>query len=153
MVICFSWQFNRSTAASGADVCTHRPPHSINCSIFALVLRMRLLLLHFSFCLSANDDTTKCVTFIQAISIAPLEFHYYSEVLSTQHGYCIGVSSRAPQATASEVLSQVPCVAARARFEPTTIRTKGVESTNEPPHPTRRSHSGYIHNNYMYMYV
>ena len=33
--------------------------------------------------------------FIQAISIAPLRVHYYSEAFPTlQHGYCVGVSSR-----------------------------------------------------------
>src|SRR6218665_816193 len=31
-------------------------------------------------------------TFIQAISIVPLQAHYYSEALPTPHGYCAGVS-------------------------------------------------------------
>ena len=31
-------------------------------------------------------------SFIQANSIAPLQVHYYSEALPTQHGYCAGVS-------------------------------------------------------------
>jgi len=31
-------------------------------------------------------------SFVQAISIAPLQVPYYSEVLPTQHGYCVGVS-------------------------------------------------------------
>ena len=35
-----------------------------------------------------------------------------------------------PQATVSEVLAQGPYVAARAGFEPVTVRTKGVEFTN-----------------------
>jgi len=34
------------------------------------------------------------ISFIQAISIAPLQVHYYSEVLTTQHGYCIRISRR-----------------------------------------------------------
>src|SRR6218665_919039 len=33
-------------------------------------------------------------SFIQAISIAPLQAHYYSEVLPIQHGYCVRVSHR-----------------------------------------------------------
>ena len=41
----------------------------------------------------------------------------------------------APQATASEGLAQGPYVAARAGFELTTLRTKGDESTPEPPWP------------------
>src|SRR6218665_846532 len=31
-------------------------------------------------------------SFIHAISIAPLQVHYYSEALPTQHGYCVEVS-------------------------------------------------------------
>jgi len=44
--------------------------------------------------------------------------------------------AEAPQAIASEGLAQGPYVAARAGFKLTTLRTKGDESTNEPPHPT-----------------
>jgi len=33
-------------------------------------------------------------SFIQAISTAPRQVHYYSEALPTQHGYCVGVSCR-----------------------------------------------------------
>jgi len=33
-------------------------------------------------------------SFIQTISIAPLQVHFYSEALLTQHGYCAGVSRR-----------------------------------------------------------
>jgi len=40
--------------------------------------------------------------------------------------------AEAPQATANVGLAQVPYVAARVGFKPVTIRTKGVESTNEP---------------------
>src|SRR6218665_3653877 len=32
------------------------------------------------------------VPFIQTISIVPLQVHFYSEALPTQHGYCAGVS-------------------------------------------------------------
>src|SRR6218665_1017396 len=60
---------------------------------------------------------------------------YYSEALPTQHGYCVGVSRRSALATASEGLAQGIYVAARAGFGPATLRTKGVESTNEPPRP------------------
>ena len=42
-----------------------------------------------------------------------------------------------PQATASEGFAYGPYVAARVGFEFTTLRMKGDESTNEPPHPTR----------------
>jgi len=33
-------------------------------------------------------------SFIQGISIAPLQVHYYAEALQTQHEYCVGVSRR-----------------------------------------------------------
>jgi len=32
------------------------------------------------------------LSFIHAISIAPLQVHNYSEALLTQHGYCVRVS-------------------------------------------------------------
>src|SRR6218665_514880 len=44
--------------------------------------------------------------------------------------------AEAPQATVSEELAQGPYMAARAGFEPTTLRAKGFDSTNEPPRPT-----------------
>src|SRR6218665_1032480 len=44
--------------------------------------------------------------------------------------------AEAPQATVIEGLAQGLYVAARAGFEPTTLLTKGDESTIEPPHPT-----------------
>jgi len=31
---------------------------------------------------------------MEAISIAPLQVHYYSEALPTQHGYCARISRR-----------------------------------------------------------
>src|SRR6218665_1072703 len=43
----------------------------------------------------------------------------------------------ATQANASEGLAQGPYVVARDRFEPVTLWTKGVKSTNEPPHPSK----------------
>jgi len=46
------------------------------------------------------------------------------------------VHAEAPQVTASEGLAQGRYVAARAGFQFATLRTKGVESTNEPPRPT-----------------
>src|SRR6218665_832912 len=69
-------------------------------------------------------------SFISGISIVPLQVRYYSEALPTEHGCCVGVSLR----TANKGLAQGPYLADRAGFEPTTLRTKGDESTNEPPH-------------------
>src|SRR6218665_1507015 len=47
--------------------------------------------------------------------------------------------AEASQATANEALAQGPYVAARAGFVPVTLQTKGAESTNEPPRPTRNA--------------
>ena len=44
--------------------------------------------------------------------------------------------AEAPQPNASEGLAEGPYVAARAGFEPATLRTKGVQSTNEPQRPS-----------------
>ena len=64
-------------------------------------------------------------------SIAPLQVHHYIEALPTQHGYCVEFDGEAPQTTESEGLAQSPCVAARAGFKPSTLRTRGDESTSE----------------------
>src|SRR6218665_1200000 len=58
-----------------------------------------------------------------------------------QHGYCIGVSRRSAQATASKGLAQGPYMAARAGVEPTTLRLRVIASTNAPPNPTMTSQS------------
>src|SRR6218665_1250019 len=79
------------------------------------------------------------------ISNMPLEFihscYFYSTSSSplllrgapdTAQILCRGFT---PQATASEGLAQGPYLAARAGLERMTLRTKGDESTNEPPRP------------------
>ena len=82
-------------------------------------------------CYSLHTCTNS--SFIQAISIAPLQVHYYSEALA--HYTVSEFHAEAPWATASEGLAQGTYVAARAGFQPATLRTKGDESTNEPPRP------------------
>ena len=47
-------------------------------------------------------------SFIQAISIAPHQVPYYSEVLPTQDRHCVEFNAESPQATASEVLAHGP---------------------------------------------
>src|SRR6218665_2273487 len=79
------------------------------------------------------------ISFIQAISIAPLQAHCYPEALLTQHGYCVQVHTEALQATASKGLAQGLYMAAKIGFEPVTLQTKGDESTNEPPYPINSS--------------
>ena len=50
-----------------------------------------------------------------------------------------GFHAEGQQATASEGLAQGPYMATTEGFEPAILRTKGVESTNEQPRPTRIS--------------
>jgi len=50
---------------------------------------------------------------------------------------CRSLHAKALQATVSEGLAQGPYVAARAQFKPTTLRSKSIDSTNEPPRITR----------------
>src|SRR6218665_2282091 len=45
---------------------------------------------------------------------------------------------RSASGAVSEGLAQGPYLAARAGFEPTTLRSKGVVYTNAPPRPTNR---------------
>jgi len=71
--------------------------------------------------------------FIQAISIVPFLVHNYSEALPTQHGYCVGVS----RWSATGNSERRTCSRPVWRLErDSTFRTKGDESTNEPPRPT-----------------
>src|SRR6218665_612108 len=85
-------------------------------------------------------------TFIHSfrLCIVPLQVQYYSEALPFH--------AEAPQANASEGLTQGPFVAARAEFEPTTLRTKGDESTNEATNLPMRHHAMYnIYNIQLYL--
>ena len=64
---------------------------------------------------------------IPVISTAPLQVHYYSEVLPTQHGYCVGISCRSATGNCEWRTCQGPYVADRARFEPATFWTKALD--------------------------
>ena len=44
--------------------------------------------------------------------------------------------AEAPQAIVSEALAQGPYVAAKAGFEPTTLLSRGIDSTNAEPRST-----------------
>ena len=70
--------------------------------------------------------------FIHAISIAPLQVHYYSEALPTQHGYCFGISRRS--ATGNLRLKDLPNVPTW-RLERESNPSKGVDSANAPHTP------------------
>ena len=69
----------------------------------------------------------QCHSFIPDISIAPLQVHYYSEMLpTTALILCQSQYAQAQQATVSEGLAQGHYVVARVGFEPATLRTEGT---------------------------
>jgi len=51
-----------------------------------------LILYCMLLCCLKHWSASSIHSFIQAISTAPLQVHYYSEVLPTQHEYCAGIS-------------------------------------------------------------
>src|SRR6218665_1695933 len=69
--------------------------------------------------------------------------HFYSSsssLLRQSTGTVPESHAEAPQAIANERGAQDPYVAARAEFELTTLRSKGLDSTNAPPRPTTLLH-------------
>src|SRR6218665_3558530 len=81
-------------------------------------------------------------SFILAIYIAPLQAHFCSEALPTQHGYCDGVSRRI--ATGNCELKTCPRSLPTWRQD----RLKVIDSTNAPPRPI---HSFVIR--YLFLFV
>jgi len=79
-------------------------------------------------------------SFLQDISIAPLSPRLLRGAPNHSNWHCVG----AQQATVSEGLAQGPYMAARVEFEPTTLRSNGIDSTNVLPHPmTNQTGSGF----------
>ena len=75
-------------------------------------------------------------SFIQDISIAPLQVHYYSKALPTiALILCRSLHAEVLHATISEGLAQGLYMAVRVGFEPATFCMQGIEPTTEPPHP------------------
>src|SRR6218665_1177988 len=75
-------------------------------------------------------------SFFQAISIAPLQVHYYSEALPTEHGYFIGVSCR--NATISCELRTCPRSLHGSRSNPRSFERKvlNLPMSLHAPHNT-----------------
>src|SRR6218665_1258283 len=69
-----------------------QPIHSSECLPFDL--KVNSFIHSFRPFLMNAHTHTLIHSFIQIISIAPLQVHVYSEALPTQHGYCAGVSRR-----------------------------------------------------------
>src|SRR6218665_1019480 len=75
-------------------------------------------------------------SFIQAISIAPLKSTTTQKRSRHSTDTVPEFHAEVPLATASSGLAQDPYVAVRAGFEPTTLRSNGIDSTNAPLCPT-----------------
>src|SRR6218665_1786989 len=80
-----------------------------------------------------------CISIFIHIYIAPLQVHYTTQKRSRpqQLTLCRSLNAEALQAIAGKGLAQGSYMAARAGFEPTTLRSNGVVSTNAPPCPTK----------------
>jgi len=78
------------------------------------------------------------LSFIQAISVAPLQVLYYSEVLPTQHGYCAEISRQSDTGNCEwrTCPRSRPYVMARAGVKPMSLRMKDIDSTKAPTRPT-----------------
>ena|SRR6218665_979082 len=63
-----------------------------------------------------------------------------SEVLLTATIDTVSLHAEALQAAVSEILAHGPYVATRAGFESSTLWSKGIDSTNAPPRPTKCYH-------------
>src|SRR6218665_4042834 len=74
-----------------------------------------------------------CIVFIHFYSA----FHGMNLSRPQQLTLCWRLQDEALPATASEGLAQVSYVAATTVFKPATLRSKGINSTNAPPRPTR----------------
>ena len=75
-----------------------------------------------------------CIVFIHFYSASHETFRSAPD--KQQLTLCRSLHAEALQATASEGLAQGPDMAARAGFEPATIRSKDAGSTNAPPRQT-----------------
>src|SRR6218665_472302 len=56
-----------------------------------------IMCIYLSVCMCVLALICGCIcvySFIQAISIAPLQVYYYSEAFPTHHEYCVGVSCK-----------------------------------------------------------
>src|SRR6218665_279465 len=83
-----------------------------------------------------NTMFTFIPSFIQGISLAPLQVHYYSEALSTAARILSrSFNPKLHRQLRVKGLADGPYVTVRAGFEPANLRTKGDESTNERQHP------------------
>src|SRR6218665_1296496 len=94
--------------------------------------------------------TLKIICFIVLYCIVFIHFYSASHSLSLSEAprpqqltLCRSLHAKALQAIAGKGLAQGPYMAARAGFEPTTLRSNRVVSTNAPPCPTNTIVSVY----------
>src|SRR6218665_2289853 len=88
-----------------------------------------------------------CIAFYLSISIVFLTAYAFQKHSRPQQLIlCQNLHAEVLQATISEGLAQGSYVVARAEFEPTTLRSKGIDSTNVPPCPMCHIIIGYCYN-------
>src|SRR6218665_1736605 len=84
---------------------------------FCYVCHGNVLSCRSSVCDTVCQYSTLSVhSFIQTISIALLQVHFYSEAVQTQHGYCAGVSHRTQQPVLVKELAQGPNLRPKSEF-------------------------------------
>ena len=84
-----------------------------------------------------NNDLSFHSGYFYSASSSPLLLRRSRHGMATMSEFY----AEAPQATASEALAPGPYVAATAGFEPTTLRSTGIDSINEPHTPPLRQSS------------
>jgi len=73
-------------------------------------------------------------SFIHDIFIAPLQVHYYSEVLPTQHRYCAGISHRSATACDRQLrVEDLPKVPTWGTHDPSDERRRLYQSATPTP--------------------
>src|SRR6218665_1150207 len=87
------------------------------------------------FSIEERESAFNCIVLIHII-ITPLTARAFQKRPRPQLlTLCRSLHAEALQEIASERLAQGPYVAARAEFEPATLRSRGIDSTNAPPRP------------------
>ena len=63
-----------------------------HCQTLHFILKISCIIVWYAIHVSWFFELILCFSFIQAIFIAPLQVHYYSEALPIAIEYCVGVS-------------------------------------------------------------
>ena len=142
--ICWAFwcMYCRALSESAADHCQLQKSHlAITTCIEKRLLVIPIVEGYMNFLLvSRGRGCIRVIVLYLSISIVLLTAWLHEPFRSaSDHSkrsrHCRNLHAEALQATVSEGLAQGPYVAARVGFEPTTLRSKGIDSINVPPHP------------------